>query len=179
MKENKFDRSSFMKKKHAEAKRQRELFSNKFKDEKKPAYFNFLKNDTPLENRIISYQVSYQVSYRGAVDSILVSPKTFTVFGFKGQEDEIKTRTMNMILDSKGKSTNNNFASGTLSAVKDSTELKILPRGLEQSSKKVSQSDLSNVVESGFVVKDLDTTLTFKNKKNREGKMNLDIRHFL
>lgn len=179
MSNNNFNRSQFMKARHAEAKKQKELFSNKFKDEKQPNYFNFLKGETPLENRIIAYEVSYQVSYRGAVDSINVPSSTFTIYGFKGQENEIEKRTMNMILDSKGKMTGANFAGGTINAIENSTEIRVLPRGMEQSSKKVSRKDLENVVESGFVVKNLDSDLKFTNKKGREGRMKLDIRHFI
>lgn len=172
-----FDRSNFMRERHRIAREQRKLYMEKLDKSEKPNYFDFLKNETPLEREIVSYLVSFQVSYTGR-DSIISTPQTFVVYGFKGQESEIQKKTMNMVVDSKGKKTNSNFHPNTIEAVEDNTNVMIKPRGLEHSSQKLEHNKVRQFVENGYYVEGLDTELTFKNKKNREGKMNLDLRHF-
>jgi hypothetical protein len=178
-----FNRRSFMQERHNQAKAQRQFFKENFKDQPLPKYSDFLKNETPLEQKIVSYDVSFQVSYRGTSDAFESTPKTFKVFGFVGQEAEIEKRTMNMVLDSKGQMTKANFPSSTLEMIEKNTDVKvsqgIKPRGMEKSYDRVSRKQASEVMSKGFYVESLDDSFKFKNKKDREGLMKLDVTHFM
>lgn len=180
---SKFNRSSLLRERHKQAKEQRELYQDKFGKENTPSYFEFLKNQTPLQREIIAYDVSFQVSYRGVSDSFDSTPKTFRVYGFAGEESEIQKRTMNMILDSKGASSGDNFVGGSIDMIEQNTDVKISsgikPRGMEESFQTITRENASRVVESGFYVENLDDKFKFKNAKKREGEMKLDISHFM
>ena len=181
--------STSLKQRHQIARKSRELYIEKFGDKDLPSYSTFFSNNNPIAKQIVQYEVSYQVSYRGNIDSLLSNPQTFTVYGFTGQKDAIRQRAMNMVLDSKGKISGSNFNNGTLQAIEGNFDVKIeednigtsyaLPRGMEETKKSISQEDLNKILEKQFYVKDLDTTFKFKNKKGREGEMDLDISHFL
>lgn len=167
-----------MKRKHSLAKKQFEMFNEQFKGEKKVAYSDFLGNDTPLTRKLIKYKVSYQVSYRGKVDEFIMNPRTFTVVGFRSEESEIQKRTMDMILDSKGANTGHHLVPNTIAAIEKSTTIDILPRGIEKSEETFSSAEISKVMDSRFVVFNLDENVDFKNKKGGKGELKLDIRHF-
>lgn len=171
-------RSLALKKRHENARFQRELYRKEFSDEKEPSYFDFMRKETPLESKIVAYDVSYQISYTGTENSFISNPKTFKVYGFAGQESEIQKRTMNMVLDSKGSNTGTGFSSGTLDMLEQNIKTDIFPRGMEESKNNLEKNELSKVFENGFFVKDLDSKLKFKNKK-REGQQDLDISHFM
>ncbi len=174
-----FSRSEFMREKHAQAKKQRSIFAQKFDKQDLPSYSSFLKRETPLENQIIAYEVSYQVSYRGQVDDITISPQTFLVYGFRNNESQIRENTMNMLIDSKGKITGHNLHPNTAKTIESNADIKIFPRGMEESFKQVPSDIKRQVINQNYVVKELDTTIKMKNKKGRTGDLNLDIRHFL
>jgi len=175
--------SNAVKQRHQVAKFQQQLYVNKFGEHSLKAnglrYSDFLKNKTPLENQIVVYDVSFQISYSGNSESLISNMATFKVIGFRGNETQIKSNTMEMVLDSKGKVTRENFQPNTLNAVENSTQIDIKARGLEESTANLSNIELRNLIEHGNIVKELDETLKFKNKKGREGTMNMDIRHFI
>jgi len=171
--------SNVMKQRHEQAKSQRNLFKETYPEEKTPKYFEFLKNDSPLSSRIISYEVSYQLSYRGQQDAILITPKTFTVYGLAGQEHMIQNNTMNMVLDSKGQMTHSHMNNGMLGAIEDNMEIKVTPRGMEESQKRPSKEAIKKVSENGMYAERLDESIKFTNKKGREGNLKLDVRHFM
>lgn len=176
-KDNKFNRAEYMREKHKVAREQRTLFSSKFENEK-PKYFEFMKAQTPLTEKVVSYEVSYQVSYQSTTESFTSTPATFQVYGLRGKESDIEERALNMILDSKGKISNHNFSGGTISMLENNLEIKAKPRGIEKSETQISPSDARKVFENEYHVKELDK-LTFTNKKGRTGNMDLDINHFL
>ena len=171
-------RAVALRQRHAEAKFQRELYVQRFGEEKVPKYSSFLRNTTPLEEQLVVYDVSFQVSYRGNKDDLLISPVTFKVVGFKTQEQQIRDRTMNLILDSKGSTSKVGFRPNTLKAVEGATQVDVKPRGMEESTANLSKADLRKVAEDRFLVKELDNKVEFSNKKGRKGSMDLDIRHF-
>lgn len=174
------NRSNALKQRHLFAREQYNAFQEKFPDKaKNTKYSDFLKDKTPLEKEIVAYEVSYQVSYRGTVDEITINPRTFIVFGFRGQEAEIQNRTMDMVLDSKGTKSNVKLSPNTAQAINDSTQVNIRPRGMEESSRKPNNMEVSKVVQGGFFVKDLDSRVKLINKKGREGELELDITHFM
>lgn len=172
-------RSESLKLRHQRARQEFDFFKDRYNEDVK--YSDFLKEDSPLKSKIIVYDVSYQVSYRGSAESLLITPTTFRVIGFKGQETEIQKRTMNMVLDSKGRVSKNNLSPNTLNMLDNELRngIQVLPRGMEESTARVNKEDVEKLYSSGFVVRDLDTTIKIKNSKGREGKMDLDIRHFL
>ena len=174
----KFNRSSFMKQRHADAKVQREIYSNKFGNESKENYSSFLRKETPLGRQVVIYQVSYQVSYSGAVNTMNSNMTTFEVISFRGNEGEIQNRTMNMVLDSKGTNNDRHLNVGLMNALDNSTDVKILPRGLEETRRNLTSNELNQLKESQFIVNGLDSELKVKNKQNREGSLKLDVRHF-
>lgn len=167
-----------MKRRHALARKQFDTFTDQFQGKKEVAYSDFLKKDTPLTMELVKYKVSFQVSYRGRVDEFIMNPRTFTVVGFRNQESEIQRRTMDMVLDSKGVNTGHHLFPNTITAVENSTTIDIKPRGIERSEEQFSSSEISRVIDSQFVVFDLDENVDFKNKKGGKGELKLDIRHF-
>lgn len=174
----KFNRSEFMRERHALAKQQRDFFQDEFGET--PKYSDFLKSDTPLTSKIVTYEVSFQLSYRGETDHLNISPKTFKVTTFQGNESEIYSRTMSMILDSKGVNTGHHFHPNTIEkAIEPNLNISIAPRGMEESQRRPTASEIKGVINSRFEVSNLDTTLGFKNKRNHKGEMKLDVRHFL
>lgn len=175
----KFSRSSFMKRRHALAKKQFNFYSEQFGQEGDFTYSDFLKSENPLTSQLVKYKVSYQVSYRGKTDDFIMNPRTFTVVGFRNEESEIQRRTMDMILDSKGVNTGHHLFPNTISkAVEPNTSIEITPRGIERSEDKFTQNEIGRVLNSRFIVEDLDEVVDFKNSKNRKGELKLDIRHF-
>lgn len=175
---NVFNRSTFMKERHMIAKRERDYFKSNFGDGRFK-YSDFLSNKSPLIEKTIVYEVSYQVSYRGQRDDLVSEPKTFYVLGFKGQESNIQRRTMDMVTDAKGQKTEHHLAKGTISAIERSTIVKIKPRGMEESQKKPTVYELNQLIDKQILVKELDSKIKIKNRKGREGTLNLDIRHFI
>ncbi len=168
-----------MRNRHIIARKQFEVFSERFKNEKDVRYSDFLKERNPLTSQLIKYKVSYQVSYRGKVDDFIMNPTTFTVIGFKNQESEIQKRTMDMILDSKGANTGQHLFPNTITrAIEPNTSINITPRGIERSEESFTNDEIGKVLESKFVVMNLDDKVQFKNSKGRKGELNLDIRHF-
>lgn len=172
------DRSELFKERHARAKEQFDLFKARYPNED-TKYSNFLRINTPLEEKIVTFEVSYQVSYRGTQDIMESTTKTFKVIGFRGQESEIQSRTMNMVLDSKGAKTDYHLPVNSLRAMAQGFNVHILPRGMEESERKANQKEVQEVLEKGFSVSGLDTSFKFKNKKGRTATMKHDIRHFI
>jgi len=173
----KFNRSEFMKQRHAHAREQRTYYKTQFGED--VGYGEFLKNESPLQNKIISYDVSFQATYRGEKNEFEASIQTFKVFGLAGQEAEIERRAMNLVLDSRGEITGKGFNSSLISEIEKSGKATITPRGMEESFKKshLTRTKINNVVETGFIVEELDK-VDVKGKTGK-GKMNLDINHFL
>ncbi|MFW6282486.1 MAG: hypothetical protein ACOC1P_00330 [Minisyncoccales bacterium] len=171
-------RSESLKKHHAQAKTKYELYKQ-FVGSKGVSYQDFRADKTPLENQVVAYDVSFQASYRGNVGGIFIALKTFTVFGLRGDEENIQQKTMEMVVTSRGKSTSAMFNPGLADAVEGNLDVKVKPRGMEQSEKKPRIDEYETIFTGGFAVRELDTEMKFKNHKNREGVMKLDIRKFL
>ena len=189
-----FNRSEFNKLWHRRAKAQREIFKNEFPNKEVPKYSEFLKKDSKVINNIVSYNVSYQVNYKGDYEHFILPVQTFKVYGLKNQDEEVKNRTINMVQTSKGVNSKQMLSPKTISKAVSPQLLKTIevkPRGIE----KVEQKDLfsynnmldlkndvenlENLTYNKFIVKELDTTIKFKNKKGRSGEMKLDISNFL
>lgn len=167
-----------MRERHALAKQQRDFFQDEFGEA--PKYSDFLKSETPLTTKIVTYEVSFQLSYRGETDHLNITPKTFKVTAFEGDQSEIYNRTMSMILDSKGVNTGHHFHPDTIEkAIEPNLNISIAPRGMEESQRRPTADEIKGVINSRFAVSNLDTTLGFSNKRNQKGKMKLDVRHFL
>ena len=171
--------SQFMKQRHKEAREKKKLYEEFYPEEEKKPYSYFLREKTFIDEQIVAYQVSYQVSYRGDIGGIFISPKTFIVYGIAGQENEIYNRTMNMILGAEGNKTGNQLPVGTQEAISRGAEIKVFPRGMEESFKRPKVSQYEQVFEKNFHVENLDSVVEMKNHKNRKGELELDIRHFL
>jgi len=163
---------------HESAKAQRVYFETNFPSQKVPKYSDFLKNNSPISEEIVTYDVSYQVSYTGMKDDITINPQTFEVIGFKNDASKIETDTMDMIIDAKGEISDNNFTGKTSDAIKNNTTINITPRGLESTSKKPSRNDINRIISGEVIVKKLDTSVNMKNRKGRVGSLKMDIRHF-
>lgn len=174
---NKFSRSEFMKQRHAFAKEQRQFYEKKYGEEIK--YSDFLKTETPLTRRLVTFEVSFQLSYRGESDHLNINPQTFKVTAFEGEESEIYNRTMSMILDSRGINTGSHFQPNTIEMMENNVDIQIKPRGMEESQKRPNRDEVKGVINSGFEVRELDNTINFTNKKGKSGQMRVDMRHFL
>lgn len=172
-----FDRSKFMKERHENAKFQRQVFKDRFG--KELDYSEFLKvNDNPFRDKLVTYDVSFQVNYLGKFDDIFMSSQTFTVTAYKQSEPEIRSRVMNLVLDSKGKITERGFTGNQVKAVKDNLSIPITPRGAELNEKKLSYEEITRLINNDFVVRGLDKGIKIKNRRGSTGDMKLDIRHF-
>lgn len=176
-----FDRKKFMEKRHQLAKMQRDYFKKEFPEKDLPEYSKFLKNDSPIRENIVAYQVSFQLSYRGSNDDMIFqTAHTFNVYGLRGQESEIQEKTMNSVLDAKGESSGDSFKPNTIEMIENNAKVDVLPRGMEQTQKnKLSDKELRQVLQSGIAFDYIPNKIKFKNKKNREGEMKLDLRHFI
>lgn len=187
----KFDKSERMKLWHERARAQRDIFKNQFPDMQTPSYSEFLKRDTPVTRNIVVYDVSFQVNYKGEYEHFILDKQTFKVFGLAKQEHDIKNRAINMVQTSKGTSSKNMFSPETSVMLDSQLKVDVYPRGIEKSEnmfldKNVDAKDLKQEVEelktlsfNKYVVRDLDKTFKFKNKKGRTGEMNVDITNFL
>lgn len=176
-----FDRSSYMKQRHLRAKKQQQLYQSKFSKDAK--YYDFLKNNNPLQQSVQTYQVSYQISYIGDFDSLITKWSTFEVTTYEQNAEEIKQKTMNMLLDSRGQITGDMFNQGAQEVIKDNTtinvEPKIYPRGAEKKQQQTFKSveEIEDIYSNKYKVVGVDK-LKFENKKKRKGEMKLDFRHF-
>ena len=161
------------------AREHREIYFETFKT--KLPYSKFLKEENPLTKSLVVYDVSYQVSYRGHYDHIVSTRQTFQVYGFANQDAEIKRRTMDMVISSRGKSNGSYLSGGSQEAIENGFETHIVPRGLEKSDRQLTTEEIRKLTNSKnhMIVKNLDNTFTFKNKKGREGNLKLDITHFM
>lgn len=177
---NNFNRSQFMSNRHKESKAMFSYYKENIGTDVK--YSDFLKRDTPLDDEIVSYEVSYQLTYSGESDEIKSTPYTFVVYGRRGQESDIESRTMKMIIDSRGVVTDENFNTGiTEKLEKDSnTNIHATPRGMEQVTDRIERENIVNAITSGsqYHVRELDNTIKFKNKKGGEGEMKLKTEWF-
>jgi len=176
-----FDRQQFMKQRHKVAKLQREYFKEEFPKKDLPSYSEFLKNDSPIREEIIAYEVSYQLNYQGITDDMFIdNSQTFYVYGLKGMEKEIEERSMNALLDSKGENNSMHFNRGTLEMLETKKPVNITPRGMEQApKKKINDKELRQVIENKIAFDHIPNKIKFTNRKNREGEMKLDITHFV
>lgn len=170
-----FDRSSFMKERHLFAKKQQGLYENKFGEKKD--YSSFLRNESPLTRKIVTYEVSYQLNYRGETDSFIINPRTLKIIGYQGDEQAIKGRVMNTIKDSKGDNSGDHLQPGTIDMIDKNLSVDE-PRGMEKKEYTPTRQEINDVISHGVHIKDIDKTITFKNKKGREGVQRLDMRHF-
>lgn len=177
---NKFNRGSYMRERHRQSKRMFSYYKENVSED--ASYSDFMRKDTPMSDIIVEYSVSYQLSYSGEVDEIKSKPYTFTVYGLRGEEVEIEKRTMNMLIDSKGGMTKENFNQGVIEKLEQSnnSNVRVLPRGMEQVKNSVERNNIVNFINSGnkYYTKELDTSIKFENKKGREGEMKLDTLWF-
>ena len=172
-----FNRSEFMRSRHALAREQRDFYFDKFGESRE--YSDFLGRETPLTNKIVTYEVSYQLTYRGEFDDLILTPQTFKVIALEGSDADIYNKSMNMFLDSKGETSKNHFASGTLNMIKKNIDIqtKILPRGVEESQRRPDSNELRQFINKGFVVSGIDK-IKYTNSKGSKGVNKLDVRHF-
>lgn len=182
----KFNRSAFTKELHYMAKTRRDFFKEKFPEEKVPKYSEFLKNENPVDNRIMAYEVSYQLSYESQKEGLkMKQPRTFTIYALQGLQsaDEIYERTKTMVLDMKAKGTTNTLPIGTRGYFDDNDKylnIEVNPRGMEAvENKKVLAKHYEKILNNDFAVDSLDEEVKIENKKGYESTMKLDITHFM
>jgi hypothetical protein len=187
----KFDKSERMKLWHERAKVQREIYKNQFPDMKLPSYSEFLKKETPVTSNIVVYDVSFQVNYKGEYEHFILPKQTFKIYGLAKQEHDIKDRAINMVQTSKGTTSKNMLSPETSVMLDSQLQVDVYPRGIEKSEnifvdKKMDASalkqeilELKTLSFNKYVVRDLDKTFKFKNKKGRTGEMSVDITNFL
>jgi len=173
-----FNRKEFMRERHVMARKQRTFYKKEYGGLSGTSYSDFLKNDSPITRNIVVYDVSFQLNYRGEIDDFKIPKKTFKVVAFENDSHEIYNKTMNMVLDMKGKNSKSHLAVGTNTMIKDNIDIKVNPRGMERSSRKITREEILKVLETGSSISQIDRDLKFTNKKKRDGHLKLDLRHF-
>lgn len=185
MAKRKFNRSTFMRARHKEARRQRAFFSELSDDETK--YSDFLSAESPLEKKIVSYDVSYQVSYKSASNEINIkSPSTFRVYAIGGMntEDKIFQGTVDAVQNVRGAGTNKKFNSAAQDTIGRNIDVDMnrvdKPRGMEQvDDPKITREIIDGLKgNQGFFVEGKDQVVEVKGKKS-SAKMNVDITRYI
>ena len=207
MEQKEFSKSERMKLWHQRARVQQDIFKNQFPDEKLPEYSEFLKMESRVIKNIVMYEVSFQVNYQGEYEHFILPKQTFKVYGIANQSHDIEFRTMNMVQTAKGKNSKEMFSPETIEMLeselspdavekkteeeKESNYISVKPRGIEKGENIFSQpvktkgelvreiEELKTLAFNKYVVKDLDKTYKFTNKKKRTGEMVMDITNFL
>lgn len=180
MVKSKFNRSAFMKERHEFTRQQRARFSKDYGEEL--PYNEFMKNETPLSDKIIVYDVSYQLNYTGEVDSMIINKQTLKVVAFEGQEEVITNKVMESLTTAKGSNTKHHLSTGTTQMIEDNATIiakpKSYPRGMERSQRKPTKQEIDEVIKYGLSVSNIEDKVKFTNKKGRIGKLDMDLRHF-
>ena len=145
---------------------------------------DFFKNNNPLDNQIVIYDVSAQADYDSTQGGIYTQGQTFEVIMFKGFEDnarvEDKTKSAYGSMVVSGDTFNPNFQA----AIENNTNVKMdQVRGLEEvRGRKLSKSDYDKLLQGGIVTNNLNANIKFtKNKKGNRGKdydAKLDLTEF-
>lgn len=181
------NRGDFFRELHQKAKSRREIYKKYYEDKPTPKYSEFLKNENPIDKQIVVYEVSYQVSYKSQDSSLMMdSAETFYVYAIREfeTEDMIYHRTKDMILDMKGSNTNAGLNDRTREYFNDNPQylnIKVEPRGMEKVDKKVlNNNNYNRLLQNSFVVENLDSTISLKNKKGKTAfKQKLNVNHFM
>jgi len=185
MAKRKFNRSNFMRARHKEARRQRSFFSEL--DDSQTKYSDFLSAETPLERKIVSYDVSYQVSYKSASNEINIkSPSTFRVYAIEGMNtsDKIFQGTVDAVQNVRGAGSNNKFNSAAQDVIGRNIEVDMnrvdKPRGMEQVDAPTITKEVIDGLKGnkGFFVEGRDQQVEVKGKKS-SAKMSVDITRYI
>lgn len=181
----KFNRSQFMKERHARARKQRDLF-NELTGTQNNNYSDFLGNETPLDKKVVAYDVSYQVSYSSNSNRIdIKSPETFRVYALQSAqtEDKITQNVTFAIQNVRGTQTNKQFNSSAQRVIGDNTKVNLervdMPRGFEKSQKLTYSAEIIDSLKGGrMFVEGRDQKVNVQNKKS-SAKMSVDITKFI
>jgi len=159
--------------------REKKSIWEKYNPESEFGLREFYKNDNILDENIEVYDMSVQVNYNSAKGGLKIDSQTFQVISLKGLESSnnldksIKSAYGNMIFSDTGDTFNPAFQSAI------ERETKITPdeiRGLEQTEKKLSSDDYTNLLTGRYIVKDLNPNLSAtKNKKGNTSGSKFDV----
>jgi len=159
--------------------REKKSIWEKYNPESEFGLREFYKNDNILDENIEVYDISVQVNYNSNKGGLKIDSQTFQVISLKGLESSnnlntnIKSAYGNMIFSDTGDTFNPAFQSAI------ERETKITPdeiRGLEQTEKKLSSDDYTNLLNGRYIVKDLNPNLSAtKNKKGNTSGSKFDV----
>ena len=185
---SKFNRSSFMKNRHALAQKQRQFYKDNFKELETPRYSDFLKTESPVFNNITVYEVSYQMTYTSAENGLsLKSPETFKVYALKGHDSEkdLINQTAEAVsnMQNDDKEEFNPLSKNLIeSELKSKNNIKIhTPRGMEKTEEfKINSKILEGLsYNKGFYTEVLDQNVEVKNKGKNSYKYKVDLNTYI
>ena len=172
-------KASFSQKQRWDLAREKKSIWEKYNPESEFGLKEFYKNDNILDENIEVYDISVQVNYNSNKGGLKIDSQTFQVISLKGLESSnnlntnIKSAYGNMIFSDTGDTFNPAFQSAI------ERETKITPdeiRGLEQTEKKLSSDDYTNLLNGRYIVKDLNQNLSAtKNKKGNTSGSKFDV----
>lgn len=186
---SKFNRSQFVKNQHKQARIQREFYEELTGNKGK--YQDFMKNETPLDDQVVVYDVSYQMTYMSNNNNFSVeSPQTFRVYALNGQytQENIVQNTIEAVKNMKSPNTGSGLNVGlqrTIDRDLDVQTSKVpLPRGFEKNSDVKLNKDIIDSVKNsnGFYVETLDSNVQISGGKRRSSNtayMNVDLTRYI
>jgi len=172
-------KSSFSQKRRWDLAREKKSIWEKYNPESEFRLREFYKNDNILDENIEVYDMSVQVNYNSAKGGLKIDSQTFQVISLKGLESSnniysnVKSAYGNMIFSDTGDTFNPAFQS----AIERETNISTNEiRGLEQTEKKLSSDDYTNLLTGRYIVKDLNQNLSAtKNKKGKTSESKFDF----
>jgi len=177
----KFNRSEFMKTRWDTAQQKAKMYEqiSGETDYNKKSFLSDTQN--PLDQSIVTYDVTTQMNYQSPQGGLIIQPKTFQVTAFRSHivKENIENKTKRSL--SGMKINGDSFNSGLQSAIesKASVEFRDI-RGMEETKKTLSQQEYSQLLRGEFIVTSIDDDLTFtKGKGGKKYNAKQDLSEFM
>lgn len=174
-----------MKAYHQRAKKQQSYYEQLTGERSK--YSEFLKTETPLNRKVVVYDVSYQLNYASNKSSLFInSPETYRVYAIENENtsDIIYQNTKDAVINMKSIN-GNGFQLETQKMINDKIKIDISkrsPRGLERTDNYKLNEDIIKKIKSsnnGLYVETVDSLVKVKggkkDKVTRQTEMKTDM----
>lgn len=175
----------FNSQRHDRAKEQRQFFEEVTGN--KGRYSDFLRNETPLVQNLVVYDVSYQFTYSSTKNEFsFKSPVTYKIYTIESSQTsgKIYRSTIDAIQNMKDRD-GNTLNTGLKEQIEDKTKVDLsktyLPRGMEKgSSASITPDILDKVIQSkGFYVEPNDEKISVKGKGKSTSEMKSDLSRYI
>ena len=174
--------NKFFVERHQSARIQRKLYQD-ITGKDRP-HTDFLRNDSPLKDLIVAYDVSYQMDYSSPSQAMRLNNQTFRVYAIrtnnKDFEQEVLDNTIAAVQNMKA-SSGNGFQTGTQMMIEKNLKVDVRaePRGLERvNDVKLTSEIVDGVARDRFYINEGKQKVKVTNKKGSTAEMSPDLIRF-